>query len=544
MLRRLVIQNYALIEALDVSFPEHLIIITGETGAGKTILLGALSLLLGAKSDARVLSDKERNCIVEGEFTLNGEEYVIRRVVTPQGRSRSFVNDEPVNADELRTLASSLIDIHAQNQQLMLADSGFQLSVLDSFGGNAPRCAEFASLLSDWRKAQGELKAADAAIAKAKLERDFNQEQFDVLDAAKLKEGEQSILEEEQKKLANAEEIQADMKSVLDKFSREDEDYSLVQDLKDAEQTCRKDAAWIPALAGIADRMESCRLDLKDMEQEMDAMSEEISVSPDRLQEVDERLSALYTLERRYGASNEEELIGVRERYSAALSGAADMESGRAKLAGRCIELEGECEKLAAELHKSRVQASEPLSKELETSIRELNMPYAVFRVDVNAKKDFDENGKDEVKFMFSANGKSSVEELALCASGGELSRIMLCIKALLARYRNMPTMIFDEIDTGVSGSIADRMGDVIVRMGKSMQVIAITHLPQMAAKGDAHFVVTKDYDKDREKAATYIRRVEGEERVTEIAKMLSGAELSKAALDNARVLLGVEKGN
>jgi DNA repair protein RecN len=539
MLRRLTIQNYALIEALDVSFPEHLIIITGETGAGKTILLGALSLLLGAKSDARVLSDKDKNCVVEGEFAVEGEEYVIRRVVNPQGRSRSFVNDEPVPAEEMKALSAKLIDIHSQNQQLMLADSNFQLSVVDAFAGNAKRCSEFAARLSEWRKAESDLKAADSRTAKAKLEKSFNQEQFNVLDAAKLHEGEQAALEEERKKLANAEEILDNMKSVLDKFSREEDEYSLVQDLKDAAQTCRKTAEWMPKLNGIADRLESCRLDLKDMEQDMDALAEEISVSPERLQEVEDRLSVLYTLERRFGAATEDELIQARERYSSAIADATDLESGRQKLAERCIGLEMECGKLADGLHESRINAAGPLSKQLEDSIRELSMPYAVFRADVNGKEEFDEKGRDEVKFMFSANGKTSVEELSKCASGGELSRIMLCIKALLAKYRNMPTMIFDEIDTGVSGSIADRMGDRIVEMGKSMQVIAITHLPQMAAKGDAHFVVTKSYDKDRGTAVTDIRKVEGEERVTEIAKMLSGAQLSNAALENARVLLG-----
>ncbi|MCI2082869.1 MAG: DNA repair protein RecN [Bacteroidales bacterium] len=537
MLRRLTIRNYALIETLDVSFPEHLVIITGETGAGKTILLGALSLLLGAKSDASVLSDKTENCVVEGEFETGDERYLIRRVVSPQGRSRSFVNDEPVTAEKLKELSSLLIDIHAQNSQALLADSEFQLSVVDSFAGDADLCSRYGELMKEWKGKEAELHGIESAVAKAKLEKEFNAEQFRVLDGAALKEGEQETLEGEQKRLSNVEEILAGLESVLGKFSDGDE-YSMVQNIRDAEQTCRKTAEWIPRLSGIADRLESCRLELKDMEEEIGVMASNVNVSPERLQVVEDRLSQIYTLERRFGAASEVELMKMRDRYASAVSGADELESDRSKVEERCSELERQCFSVAGTLHESRVKAARAMSSELEGAIRELQMPYAVFRACVGKKDKLDLHGMDDVKFLFSANGKTSEGELAKCASGGEMSRIMLCIKAMLARYRNMPTMIFDEIDTGVSGSIADKMGDVIVKMGKSMQVVAITHLPQMAAKGDAHFVVSKRYDRVRGRAVTEIRRVEGKDRVTEIAKMLSGAHLSEAAMENARVLL------
>lgn len=539
MLRRLTIQNYALIEALDVSFPEHLVIITGETGAGKSILLGALSLILGARSDAGVLSDKSRNCVVEGEFEFDGSEYVIRRVVTPQGRSRSFVNDEPVTAEGLKSLGAMLIDIHSQNSQLLLADSGFQLSTVDSFAGNAKLCAEYASKLSEWKGAEADLKEVEEELAKSMREKEFNSDQFKILDDASMKEaGEQQDLEEEQKRLSNADGILENIKYVLSKFS-DGEDYSLVQDLKEAEQTCRKTVEWIPALKGIADRIESCRLELRDMENDLNGMAANVNVSPDRLAEVEDRLSLLYTLERRFGVSSEQDLMALRDRYAAVLSDAGLLEQKRSRTAARCIELKDECTELAEKLHVSRAAAAEKMSAELQGAIRELQMPYAVFKADVEKRDRLDARGFDDVRFLFSANGDSSVGDLAKCASGGELSRIMLCVKAMLARYRNMPTMIFDEIDTGVSGSVADKMGDVIVRMGSSMQVIAITHLPQMAAKGDAHFVVSKSYDGRGGGAVTEMKRVVGEDRVAEIAKMLSGSEVSAAALDNARVLLG-----
>ncbi|MBQ7222888.1 MAG: DNA repair protein RecN [Bacteroidales bacterium] len=534
MLKRLAISNYALIDALDITFPDHLVIITGETGAGKSILLGALSLLLGTRADVTAIKDRDRNCVVEAEFENKGEELILRRVITPQGRSRIFVNDEPASMEDLKSLSAALIDIHSQNSQLLLSDDKFQLSVLDYFSENGPLLGQYSSVYNEYRKTVNALAELDAAIAEQEKNRDYIEFQYSQLKAANLSEGDLESLENEQKQLANAEDIKLNLAAAANAL--ENDVFSFSTQLKEAEQAVSKVAPFVEEVSSLSERLENCRIEIRDIESELEQRAERVNVSKERLDEVDAKLALIYDLLRKHGKTTDTELIALRDSLAAQLGNSLDMQNERAELAGRCQALDAECERLAGELSKRRSENCPKLSAFLQESIRNLEIPFAIFAVEMEPLAERGRFGKDSVKFMFSANGQASIKELSKCASGGEMSRIMLCIKALMARYAAMPTMIFDEIDTGVSGSVADKMGQTIVGMGEYMQVFAITHLPQVASKGLAHFLVYKEVS--AEGATTHIKKIEGEERVREIARMLSGSELTGEAIANARVLL------
>lgn len=536
MLKRLTIDNYALIDHLDTEFPGDLVIITGETGAGKSILLGALSLVLGARSDTSAIKDKSRNCVVEAEFDTETGEPVLRRVITPAGRSRCFVDDCPVALEELREVAGNLVDIHSQNQQQKLSDSGFQMSVLDSFAGLGPLLNAYHDLYDDWSEAVRSLDEADRRIAEAERSREYLEFQYSKLAGASLREGELEELESEQGLLANSEQIKSAILAAGAAF--ESEGCPVEARLKEMASSISKAAPFVEGLASLAERVESARIELKDIADELESRGERIVFSPERLQEVDDRLALLYDLQRKFNAVSVGELITLRDSMKAQLDGQSEDREGRDALAKRAEELRTACESAARRLHAARKDAAGRLSALLQENVRSLEMPHATFAVEVASRPAFGRDGADEVRFLFDANG-SSPQDLSKCASGGEMSRIMLAIKALVARYRNMPTMVFDEIDTGVSGSIADKMGRLITDMGASAQVMAITHLPQVASKGSAHYLVYKENRNGS--AESNIRRIEGEERVMEIARMLSGERLTDEAVANARVLLKEE---
>ncbi len=537
MLKRLTIDNYALIDHLDTEFPGDLVIITGETGAGKSILLGALSLVLGARSDTSAIKDRNRNCVVEAEFVTETGEPVLRRVITPAGRSRCFVDDCPVALEELREVAADLVDIHSQNQQQKLSDSGFQMSVLDSFAGLGPLLDAYRDLYDSWADAVRSLDEADRRIAEAERSREYLEFQYSKLSGASLREGELEELEAEQNLLANSEQIKGAILAAGAAF--ESEGCPVEARLKEISSSISKAAPFVEGLASLAERVESARIELKDIADELEARGERIVFSPERLQEVDDRLALLYDLQRKFNTLSVGELITLRDSMKEQLEGQSEDREGRNALAKRAEELRTACESSARRLHAARKDAAESLSALLQENIRSLEMPHATFAAEVTCRPAFGRDGADEVRFLFDANG-SRPQDLSKCASGGEISRIMLAIKALVARYRNMPTMVFDEIDTGVSGSIADSMGRLITDMGASAQVIAITHLPQVASKGSAHYLVFKENRNGS--AESNIRRIEGEERVMEIARMLSGERLTDEAVANARVLLKEEK--
>ena len=539
MLRRLAIQNYALIDSLDIEFPGGLIIITGETGAGKSIMMGALSLLLGAKADVSALKDNARNCVVEGEFDVDGEELILRRVISPAGRTRNFINDEPATLASLTEIASRIVDIHAQHQHLLLADADYQMRVLDYFAGSSQVLEGYREVYKELQHTRKELEELDIQIARSEGEREYRQFQFDKLHEAKLKDGELEELELEQNQLANSEQIRENICSAYALL--QPMGISLVQNIKDAAHILQKSSNFVPELEQLCNRLESCRIECKDIEDELETLQDRIVVSPQRLEQVEERLSLLYSLMRKHQAGSVEELIKIREELQGQLQGADRSLVEREELVARVSELEERRGELAAELTELRRGKVAELGAVLQESIRELQMPHAVFEVSMKDAGKYTLQGKDSVEFLFSANGSARTALLQKAASGGELSRIMLCIKSLMARFTGMPTMIFDEIDTGVSGSIADKMGELIGRMGERMQIFAITHLPQIASKRGTHLLVYKEFDKDNN-AATKIRVLEGEERVKEVARMLSGAQLTDAALENAKELLKENK--
>lgn len=535
MLKRLTIQNYALIENLDIEFPNGLIIITGETGAGKSILMGALSLLLGAKADAMVVKDSNRNCVVEGEFDNNGEEIILRRVISANGRSRSFINDEPATMAALADVSSRIIDIHAQHQHLLLANQSYQMNVLDYFANSVETLKEYQTLYTDLAGLKSELAKVEEQIQQGERDRDYKEFQLDQLLEAKLKEGELEELEALQKQLANAEQIKSSIYQSIELFRPMG--CSIVQNLKEATNILQKCSTFVPKLDEIVSRLETCRIECKDIEGELEDIGEDIVCSPEQLEIVDNRIALLYSLMRKHSVQTVEELIAIREELDLQLQDATLSYSKRDELSSRIEAVTNQRNLVAQQLTHKREKAVKGLQQVLEQKVRELQMPYAVFEISLSPSNDYKMQGKDDIEFLFSANGDNKPIPLQKVASGGELSRIMLCIKALMAEYTGMPTMIFDEIDTGVSGSIADKMGTLIGKMGESMQIFAITHLPQIASKGKTHLLVYKEFENNIAKSR--IREITGEERVAEIARMLSGSELSQAAIANAKELLG-----
>ncbi|MBQ8483746.1 MAG: DNA repair protein RecN [Bacteroidales bacterium] len=557
MLSRLLVRNYVLIDSLEIDFPEGLIIITGQTGAGKSILLGALGLVMGSKADAGMLSEGADNCVVEAEFDTDpsdtslrsvleenevewdGGHLIVRRVVNRSGRSRAFVNDSPVPVQVLQDIASKLVDIHSQHQTLLLSDRNFQLGILDYFAGASEKRAECDELWRRLTRMKSELASLDARITRLAGEKDYNEAQYRQLEEARLRVGELAELEEEQKQLANAEEIKSGLCQVEDIFTASSsggEIPSIDSSLKEADRVLSRLGRYVPAASSLAERLASCRLELDDILSEISDLNMRTDVSESRLEEVEARMSMLYGLMQKHGCADEAELMALRDRLSETLFDSTQLEEKRAELLASMTETETSLAAAADELHEMRSAASGPFAESMTDSIRNLELPYAVFEVEL-LPISICASGRDSVQFRFSASGRNAVD-VAKCASGGEMSRIMLALKAMRARFAKMPTMVFDEIDTGVSGSVADRMGSMICDMGRYMQVFAITHLPQVAAKGSAHYLVSKDVDPSTSTAVTTIKKLSDRQRVLEVARMLSGSVLTDAAIANAESLL------
>ena len=556
MLARLQVRNYVLIDSLEIDFPEGLIIITGQTGAGKSILLGALSLVTGAKADASMVSDGADNCVVEAEFDAvddsirdileeNEAEWdeghlIIRRVVNRSGRSRAFVNDSPVPVTVLQEISSRLIDIHSQHQTLLLSDRQFQLDILDHYAGNGRLRTECSAAWKELAALKAELARLESQIARIASDRDYNEAQFRQLEAASLREGELAELEEEQKQLANAEEIKNGLCTVEELFttaSSSGEAMSLDASLKESMKVLSKLGRYVPAASALADRIESCRLELDDILSEVSDINSRTDMSESRLEEVEARMSLIYGLLKKHACADESELIALRDRLSDELFDSTRLEEQAEDLRNQIKKASAALTAVADSLHEARAAAAPAFASSIAESVRNMELQYAVFETEV-LDTPLSALGRDTVQFRFSATGKNPVD-VARCASGGEMSRIMLSLKAMMARYTSMPTMIFDEIDTGVSGSVADKMGTMICGMGEHMQVFAITHLPQVAAKGNAHYLVSKEIDQDTSKAVSTITRLTKEDRILEVARMLSGSVLTDAAIENAKSLLG-----
>ena len=548
MLRRLTVENYALIDKLDLELDAHLNIITGETGAGKSILLGALGLLLGNKNESGTIRDQERNCIIEGTFDIEGYgleaffedndldyelQTVIRRMISPSGKSRSFVNDMPVQLSVLRELGVRLIDIHSQHRNMILSDEAFRQSALDTLAGAGESVAEYKKIYSELRYAERELEQMTSQAESLRKDEEWLRYQVEEFEAAALKAGELVEAEEELAVLENADQIgeaMATVRNILDA-----EQIGVLEQLSAAENTIQRVKGNYPQGEEIASRLHSVVQELKDLGQTVADDSERIEANPERLQKLTERVNLIYSMCQKHRVQTLEELIAVGERLAEQLSAITHSDENIERQREKIAALRAKAEKWADKIHTLREKASKGMSKSIASTLTSLGMPEAQFIVEVVDAGELMPSGKDHIRFMFTANGRMAPQPVEKIASGGEISRVMLALKALLAEKSKLPTIIFDEIDTGVSGRIADAMGDIISRLSENMQVVAITHLPQVASKGESHFVVYK------QDSRTNISRLGEDDRITEIAKMLSGSEITAAALSQARILLGVQ---
>lgn len=547
MLTRLRIKNYVLIDSLEIDFPAGLVIITGQTGAGKSILLGALSLAMGSKADASVIGASGDSCVVEACFDesanekaaafavendleWNGGEIEIRRVLSRAGRSRSFLNDCPVSQGVLAALSPLLVDIHSQHDTLLLRDKAFQLSMLDWYAGNKELlsgCAESWKTLASLRR---ELSDVQMRLRKAEQEGEWNVAAYTRLNEARLRDGELEELEAEHRQLANAEEIKSELYQVENIFAPE-EGQQLSALLRDASRRLSRVAKYLPIAENLAARLDSSRLELDDIRAEVEGMNAGVSLSQGRLEEVEERMSFIYELLKKHSCSDVAGLIALRDELAGGMDSLEELKEEQKRLAKKIKTEEGKYDALAESLRAARQFACDAFSASMKELLAGVELGSAKFGADLSTAPD-SATGRDALTLLFSAEGAKPVD-VAKCASGGEMSRIMLCMKAMMARYIDMPLLVFDEIDTGVSGSAAERMGDMICSMGRDMQVFAITHLPQVAAKGDAHFLVSK---KDGHSS---IRQIWGEDRINELARMLSGINITPEAIANAKALLG-----
>lgn len=544
MLRRLTVENYALIDHLELELDEHLNILTGETGAGKSILLGALSLLLGAKNEGAALKDATRNCKVEGIFDLTGlgleglfeeleldyeVETTITRLITPAGKSRSFVNDMPVQLASLRELSARLVDIHSQHQNLILSSEEFRTSALDTVAGNGALLEEYRTAYAEWIECRRRVEELRAAAEAGRRDEEWLRFQCEELETAKLRAGEQAELEAELVVLENADRI-GELFTTLRNDLDADET-GILSRLKEGEQGMRQIGAQFAPAAEYAERLRSVLEELKDLNRSMASDTEHLDSDPERLQKKTARLDALIALQQKYRTQNEEELIALRDESRRKLDAITHSDEEIRQAEEALQAQEQATRSLAEQLHTARKQATLPFAEEILATLQLLGMADTRFEIALTPRE-MGRSGADSVQFLFTANRTTQPQPIERIASGGELSRVMLALKALLARRMQLPTILFDEIDTGVSGRIADAMGEIIERLSATMQVVDITHLPQVASKGDTHFVVYK------EEGHTHLRRLTAEERVTEIAKMLSGAEITDAALSQARILL------
>ena len=548
MLRRLTVENYALIERLDLELDSHLNIITGETGAGKSILLGALGLLLGNKNESGTLRDESRSCIIEGTFDVEGyglepifeendidyePQTVIRRMISASGKSRSFVNDMPVPLSVLRDLGVRLIDIHSQHRNMILSDEAFRTSALDTLAESVEQVGEYRTLYAELRAAEREAERMVAEAESLRKDEEWLRYQVEEFEAAALKEGELKEAESELSVLENADQIGEALTMVRNILDADE--VGVLEQLASAENAVRYVSRNYPAGEEIAARLHSVVAELKDLGQVVADDSERIDANPERLQYLTERVNLIYSLCQKHRVQTLEELLLVQERLSAQLHAITHSDEALEQQQRKIAVLREKATKSAKKIHALREKAAKSMSKSIEQSLTQLGMPEARFVVEVADAGELLASGSDRIRFMFSANARMAPQPVEKIASGGEISRVMLSLKALLAEKSKLPTIIFDEIDTGVSGRIADAMGDIISSLGENMQVVAITHLPQVASKGKSHFVVYK------EQSTTHLTRLGEDDRITEIAKMLSGSQITSAAMSQARILLGVE---
>lgn len=550
MLQSISIQNYALITKLDIEFSDGFSVITGETGSGKSILLGALSLVLGQRTEVNVLKDKEQKCIIESSFSIARykleqffddneldyeEETLLRREILPNGKSRAFINDSPVSAKVLKELGFRLIDVHSQNQNLVIGSFEYQVGIVDTYAGNSKILKKYQEYFDQFQKLKQELRKQEEVAAKEKADLDYFQFQLEQLTDAKLIAGEQAEMEAELATLTHAEEIKSSLVKAYENLS--EGEFPIVTQLKEARNAIVQIKNVYPDAQSFFERLESAYIELQDLAQELDRSNESVDLDPSRIEFLNQKLDAIYSLQQKHHVNSSEELIHIREelkrKVDKIVCGDDFIEDLKKQLKQQEELVLGSAEKLT----DSRLKVIPAIEKTIVSQLVQLGIPNANFKIDTQIREDFQYLGRDYLSFLFSANKNGQIEEVQKVASGGELSRLMLSIKYLISSSTALPSIVFDEIDTGVSGEIAAKMGTMMNKMAENIQVISITHLPQIAGKGKNHYKVYKADDE----LETYsnIVLLDQQSRIEELAKMLSGADLTQAALENAKVLLG-----
>jgi DNA repair protein RecN len=549
MLTALSIKNYALIDDLKVDFPEGFIIITGETGSGKSIMLDALSLILGKRADMSALRNKEEKCIIEAEFSLQNYEFqplfqeldidydpqtIIRREILPSGKSRAFVNDVPATLEVLSRLGQVLVDIHSQHQTLALSDTSFQFAIIDAVANNKPLLTEYVQLHQLLKKEQRKLEELIEFQKNAKKEYDYNLHQLKELKSATLEEGILEELEESYEEASNIEDIKENVSESL--YLLNDENIGILNNLRELKRSFSSLTEYKQLYRDLYERIESAFLELEDLASEISDIDESIEADPDNLEQISKQLNKIYSLQKKHSVATVEELIAIQQELEEAVSKTESVDIDLNKQKKIVEEQHTATLKKANQLHKAREKVIPALDKKLTNFMHELGMPNGRFSITLTATDTFFANGNDELSFLFSANKGGDFGQLKKVASGGELSRIMLAVKAIMAEHTALPTIMFDEIDTGVSGEISQKMGDIMKQMSQNRQVFAITHLPQIAAKGAYHFKVFKEDSKG--KTTTHLKLLTEEERIVELSEMLEGKNSGASARNHAIELL------
>ena len=551
MLNQVHIRNYVLIDRLDIQFREGFSVMTGETGAGKSIILGALNLLLGGRADSRTIRQGADKCTIEGTFAIagygleqffsdNGLDYdpnetIMRRELTASGKSRAFINDTPVTLTQLRDLGCHLIDIHSQHQNLALGTQPFQLDVVDTIAANSKVKTEYVQSFAKWSELKTRLARLKAEFDSDNTDREYLEFQLEGLESARLVSGEQEELEQEADILSHAEEIKQELFTAAQILSGDES--GCITKLRSALQYFRSAQKNYPQAQELADRLDSCLIELKDIAETADNAQEEINYDPARLEQVNERLDLIYSLLKKHKKESIAQLLELAGNIRTRLDRSSSYEFEIEQLTIQTESARVEMEKKASGLTQTRKKASDTIIRDIKELLAPLGIPNVKFSIEIQPSTVYDRNGHDDIRFMFSANRSVPMQEISQVASGGEIARVMLCIKSLMAGARALPTIIFDEIDTGVSGAVAERMAMLMKQMSDgNRQVLAITHLPQIAAIGQTHYKVFKTDDQDA--THTRIAVLEGDDRIREIAGMMSGSTLTQAALDNAKALI------
>lgn len=551
MLKEVHIRNYVLIDRLDIDFRDGFSVMTGETGAGKSIILGALNLLLGGRADSKTLCIGADKCTIEGCFSIGGygleeffqennldfdaDETIMRRELSASGKSRAFINDTPVTLNQLRDLGCRLIDIHSQHQNLALGTQSFQLDVVDTIAANGAQKTAYEQAYDSWTELKNRLVKLKAEFESDNTDREYLEFQLEGLDNARLKDGEQEELEQESDILDHAEEIKQELFNAHNIFSS-DED-GCISKLRTALQSLRSAQKNFPQAQELAERLDSCLIEIKDIAETVEDAQESVNFDPARLEQVNARLDLIYSLLKKHKKENIAQLLELAESIRTRLDRTGSYEFDIEQLTKQTESARLEMEKKATQLTATRKKAADTIIKDIKELLVPLGIPNVQFSIQMQPSASYDRTGHDDLRFMFSANKSVPMQELQAVASGGEIARVMLCIKSLMAGVRSLPTVIFDEIDTGVSGAVAEKMALLMKQMSQGgRQVLAITHLPQIAALGQTHYKVFKTDDNDA--THTRISMLQGSDRIREIAGMMSGSTLTQQALDNAKALI------